>query len=262
MTSPSSIVWRGLAAIAITVVCASALCSPAAATIVYSTGFESGEGPDYFTLGNIDGQGGWSDGPADAPAVVQAGTFQSGAQALQIDCTEWPLNPGEMKIAASRILSDPTAVNPLVTISLALRITADSEARYRLATYDGSTCTNSVVFELYDPFLHPADIIVNGVSTGQSWSADVNTWVALEILLDFTYNLADVSYKGASIADDVPFLNDGNLTSFAILTDDGWYDGGSSMFVDNLSVTAVPEPGTFVLLLGLCAATVLRRRRH
>lgn len=263
MTSPSSIVWRGLAAIAITVVCASALCSPAAATIVYSTGFESGEGVDYFIVGNVAGQGGWSDGPADARAVVQAGTFQSGAQALQIDRTEeyW-FGGDDPAIAAKCDLSDPTAANPLVTISLSLRITADNEACYGIATYDGSTCTNSVVFELYDPFLHPADIIVNGVSTGQSWSADVNTWVALEILLDFTYNLADVSYKGASIADDVPFLNNGNLTSFAILTDDGWYDGGSSMFVDNLSVTAVPEPGTFVLLLGLCAATVLRRRRH
>lgn len=263
MTSPSHIVWRGLAAIVITVVWASALCSPAAATIVYSTGFESGEGAGYFTLANIDGQGGWSDGPADAPAVVQAGTVQSGDQALQIDRTEMYFLGGDPKIAASRILTDPTAANPLVTISLDLRITADSEARYGIATYDGSTLTNSVIFELYDPILEdPADILVNGVSTGQSWSADVNTWVDVEILLDFTQNRASASYKGASIADDLPFLNDGDLTSLAILTDDGWYAAGSSMFVDNLSVTAVPEPGTFVLLLGLCAAALLKRRKH
>ncbi len=262
MTSPSGIVWRPLAAIVITVVWASALCSPAAATIVYSTGFESGEGPGYFTLANIDGQGGWSDDPvAEAPAVVQAGTVQSGDQALQIDRTGMYFTPTDPVIAASRTLTDPTAANPLVTISLDLRITADNETRYGIATYDGSTRTNEVIFQI--PILEdPADIIVNGVSTGQSWSADVNTWVTLEILLDFTQNSASASYKGTSIADDLPFLNDGDLTGLAILTDDGWYAAGSSMFVDNLSVTAVPEPGTFVLLLGLCAAAVLKRRRH
>ncbi len=250
---------------AVVLPCILLVAGPAAAATVYETGFEAGEGPTYFDAGNINGQDNWADGPAEAQPVVQTGTVGSGAQALEIDGTAFSTE-GELAIAASRNnLTDPTPANPLVTITLDLRITSDVEAMYGIATYDGSTRTSSVVFK---PDFGPGDeddILVNGVSAGVDWTADVNSWVALEITLDFTNNLADVSYKGGAIADNVSFLNSGGLTMFAIMSNDGWWASGSSMFVDNLSITAVPEPGAVTLLLvgaGAALASASRRRRN
>ena len=250
---------RFFVSLLIAAVCPLLLPASAAAVNVFSTGFESGES---YVIGDLDGQDGWSDGPALAVPIVQTGTVLSGTQALQIDGTGFSTQ-GDLIIAAGRGLNDPTGANPLVTISVSVRLTSDEETHYGIATYDGTTQTNCVEFKTNDSPSNPDDILLNGTSTGQRWYTDVGTWVTLELVLDFSANLkvADLSYKGTSIADDIPFLNDGNLAGFAILTNDGWLAGGSSMFVDNLSITAVPEPGS-AALLGVCAAAVLWKRRR
>ena len=221
------------------------LAAPAVrAAPVYATDFESAEG---YSLGGLNGQQSWT---ADADTVVQNSQASSGQYAIQMTADGSYVDMWHTM--AARAFTDPTGVNPLVTVSQDVRVSARDEAAWLVAAMDGTTRTNSVEFD-YTGF-----ILVNGNSTGYYWLT--GTWRNLTVTMDFTAHTTDVYYAGVLIADDAAFEASAGFKSLLLASDD-YVDVGSSMYSDHLSITAAPEPAS----LGLLAAGLLlclRRRRR
>lgn len=229
------------------VVCLLALPAPAMAVVVYSTDFESSEG---YSTGDLAGQDGWVDGSACASAVVQTADVSSGSQAVEVavESDNWT---GSRHKVITHSLTDPTAANPDVTIIQDVKLVTD-EADFAIAIYDGATMTNEIVLDF------DGNILVNSTDKGD-WTSG---WRELEMKLDFDNEKIEVKYDGVWITGATPldFAASGGLTEIAILSDE-FYLSGSSIFYDDLSIVAVPEPTTAVLLAAsMCVVLVARRR--
>jgi len=201
--------------------------APAAAwgATIYATDFEQSEG---YSLGGLNGQQSWT---ADTDTTVQGGQKSSGDQGVQM--TADGSYTGQFNLMASLALTDPSGTYSQVTIAQDVMVTAPDEAEYLVATMDGTTRTNSVVFNYW------GGITVNGVYTGASWV--VGGWQALEMTLNFAAGTMDVTYGGTLIADDVAFEAAGGVDSLLLATDDYLF-AGSSMYYDKLSITGESGP--------------------
>ncbi|MBL7132702.1 MAG: PEP-CTERM sorting domain-containing protein [Phycisphaerae bacterium] len=244
-----------LAASTVIIACILLLCVPAEAGVVYETGFESGEG---FSPGNLGGQDSWwaVTDAAIGPPVVQGAQYAPpvGAQAVEL-----PHNPDDYLAAgtlvAKRVFTDPTATLPIVTIVQDVRFTQIGETGFRIGIYGASEVTSSVEFYAY------GDIYVNDPGRVQSrgtWTAD--TWTSLEIVLDFTNQQIDAFYGGITLVEDLAFQNLDGFSEYR-LWNIGLLNEGSSMFLDNLKITATPEPGAFATLAVGALAALWKRRR-
>ena len=238
-----------------TLVIAFLSCAPAMGATVYTTGFEQGEG---YTLGDLNGQQGWVADSYPGDCVVQNVTYSAGSAAMQVlaDGTYDPQNPG-LRLGAFHTFADPTGANPVVTFLQDVRITATNEADYLLSPGFWDSNTGSISFRSYVLFDYLGNIFVNGTDSNYDWTA--NTWQTVKVVMDFSTGKADVFYGTTQIATDANFTSTGPLNAIVYATDDYYYSG-SSMFVDEVNITATPEP----LSLGLVALGglgLLRRRR-
>ena len=231
-----------LRVIAVVVVMAVA---PAAAwgVTIYATDFEQSEG---YSLGGLNGQQGWT---GDVDTTVQSGDKSSGDWAVQMAADG--SYTSQFNDMAKRTFTDPSGTYALVTIAQDVKVTATDEAEYLVATMDGATRTNSVVFSF------GGGILVNGSYTGYNWL--VGSWRTLTMTLDFDAETMDVDYSGTLIADDVSFEASGGLTELLLATDD-YVGSGSSMYYDKLSITAIPEPLSLSVLAAGLVGLWLRRR--
>ena len=141
------------------------LASPAVAVSVYSTSFEESEG---YILGDLHGQQGWVGEQSPGECFVQFVDSSSGSWVVQIipdgSCSYTALHYG-----AERLLPDPTAANPVVTISQDVKITALlDEARYFILVLGtDDLITNGLTFS------PSGKMLLNHVDTGYSWTPNV-----------------------------------------------------------------------------------------
>jgi len=98
---------------------------------------------------------------------------------------------------------------------------------------------------------------------GSSWTTmttlSLDTDYSLLVQANTTTNLMTVSLDGTAIASNVPVTTSGiDPTGFRVYS-----VNGSNVEIDNISITAIPEPGTIVMvgILGLAALIGLRRRK-
>ena len=159
-----------------------------------------------------------------------------------------------MFIMARHYFDNPFPPYDLITISQDVLITHDREAAWVVAAYAGDELIHYVQFD-WD-----ATIIVDGTDVGAAWT--VNQWENLVMQVDLLNGQADVTYGGNLISTTTIVGNPSlGIANIIIFMDDVIGAEASSLFYDNLSVTAIPEPATFGLLgLGLFGFLTRRRR--
>lgn len=221
---------------------------------VYSTGFED------YVVGPLDGQHGWVASSTSASVRVQSSQVSAGSKAVEVVLTVWDstASTGVWREAAKHALPEQTA--PLVTVIQDVKLSSDQELEYGIALLNsGDDMTNLVHFSNFGSPSLTKTIMVNEQDTGHAWS--VGTWEAVKMELDYNTGTLDVYYGGTQVADNIAFMTSGMPAWIVLLTDDAIWSAGSSMFYDDLAITAIPVPGS--LLLGAIGLVALRlRTRH
>ncbi len=224
------------------------LVAAANATVVYSTGFEA---PTFTAGTSLVGQDGWVGDDADAPQI-QTAVVYSGTQALAIDSSPLAGSNWFWKVTSF----DPIAAGePILEISTQMRLSTDDtpSGSWALDVYDSEVDRVALMYvdetnavSIYD--------VEGGTSIATGITVPRDTWFSFKLVLDY----ANDTYYG--IVDGVPTLTT-NLGSQLDLSDADFRcstPGYDVAYFDDFSITATPEPASFLLLgLGILA---LRRR--
>ncbi|MBN2582417.1 MAG: PEP-CTERM sorting domain-containing protein [Planctomycetes bacterium] len=148
--------------------------------------------------------------------------------------------------------------NPLpydqIAISQDVMIDAGGESAWVVAAYAGDELIHYVMFS-WD-----GSIVVDDVATGSTWTPQA--WQTLTMDLDLETGMATVRLDGGLVSTLAiygdPSLGIDNLIIFG----DNYVEVvPSSMFYDNLNISAIPEPATFALL-GFGMIGIVARRKE
>lgn len=210
------------------------------ATVIYSTGFEN----PPFTLGALNGQNGWSTF-GNANVIVQNSIVKSGSQAIEIDAGTNQSGP---------LHHDSPGAGVVVSIQADIYLASSSnETAWQFGVYNGFGGINILTNgELQ--ILTPAFPV-----TGPLVSRDV--WNNYRIDYNEVTGQFNVFLNGAAVATNEPMFS-GFSYSFATLNSFGYTGANDRAFMDNFSVSTVPEPSSLMLLCsGLVGlAGVIRRK--
>lgn len=223
------------------------------ATVLYSTSYEA---PDY-SVGALSGQGGWVNS-FDIDPRVTSDFARTGSQSLEVRQADGE-NPYGLTFRAgpystsARFVSVEHSIylggtdgwNPPSTFLSPMALIGENGFVSQLAVRDG----NRVEFG-------------GGVA-----SIETDRWIALKLVLDFQAQTSDAFVDGAYVGSEAfGSLATGlvQVEMFHIFDNTNFDKPGpsNSFFVDDLVISAVPEPGTALLVgLGLAALAGTGRRR-
>ena len=215
--------------------------SASAAVVLYATSYED----SGYAVGDLSGQNGWANS-FGVDATVNSGLARTGSQSLEI-----------RQLAGQDPFGLTTRVGPYSTSLPQVSV----EQSIYLA---GTTGWNSPA-----TFLSPISLggdngfiaqlpVRNGahVRFGNTELPIVpETWIDLKLVLDFPTQTASAFVNGSHIGSQ-PFENAATQLSQVELwhvfdnTDFESPGPSNSFFVDDLRITAVPEPGSGLLLAG------------
>lgn len=225
---------------------------PAYSSVLYSTGFEN----PPFTTGEVAGQNGWQVfGTSDA-AQVESGVSESGSQAVTV---------------IPALASDQTGpYYALTTSATEIDISAD-------LMIDSSSNQSEWQFGALAPGLFPFaggfNVLPDGdISLISSGHPDVgaftyNSWNLVNLLLNFDTQTFDLSINGALLASNAPFCGDNSVCAGATVSSFGDFlfdafpaTGANDIaYLDNVTISSVPEP-QLEMLLGMGLAGLVARR--
>lgn len=255
-------------------IAAAMMSAQAKAVSVYSTGFETSEG---FSSGNLVGQTGgtpalkFAVAPTPSPTSISAAV--TGGKAV-LTATNLSANPGNGTGDAASYYpsialgSVNTTVNPIVTVSTTLAVTASGGTfpGFGLSLFGASSPTQNPILSVYEEgdgsiiyqgneanATNPATPLLTGTNTFtaqlnyQTGTYSINVTNGVSTLASYTgtFNAA-AGFGGAGLS--------------AATFDNVAGASGTGTF-DNFSITAVPEPTTASLVVGGLAVAGLRRRR-
>lgn len=239
------------------------LAAAAPATVLYQTGFETGEG---FAIGGLDGQADWfSDGDSIAVSGASGGVNPSGGSQMVAypsgtaggevfySWTDlsvlWENRPANQnKLVVNVDIFIPEATENVFDIGLA--IWGFDTAYSFLGEVDLSTDVDAV--RLYDSFASPTET----TSTFQR-----GVWNRLGFIADWDTGTLTAILNGVIVAETGAFENTGapladvDLSVFSL--DDS---AVNTIYFDNFTVESVPEPATMAAL-ALGVAALARRRK-
>lgn len=241
---------------ALFVTAAVAIAAVSNAAYNYSTGFEASEG---FTLGNINGQNGYTVFTA-APngPVISNLNPNGGSQHLRLGPdTAAPV--GTLNGAFSDLF-DTTGAD-IYTLSLDIAIGDTGGADYDVVGQD--TVAGFLSYRVKFSWL--GDILVQDASgfvdTGFDYT--IGDYTNLTVITDYAANTISYNYGGTEIfTSNADWSGALSVNQFVLLSDN--FQAGEFGDIDNLTFTgeAVPEPMTMgVLAAGLAAAAAARRKR-
>ncbi len=230
---------------------------PAAADVLYATGFES----PTFTTGPIAGQNGWAVFGASAAAQVESGFAQSGSQAVEVIPS----------LASSQ-------TGPYYAISTAATEVEMSAYLYLASSSNQSGWQFAATGPAFGGFIGGVDITPTGEIDLIGPGTDVgtvtyNSWELFDFVFNFTTQTYTFSLNGTLISSNAAFCGSNatctgaNIASFGNALFDTFPASGATDigYMDNIaisSVTATPEPGSVILLgTALAALIALRVKR-
>jgi hypothetical protein len=241
--------WKALCGLVFAVTLSVAV--PAHAGTLYSTGFE---GPTY-TTGNLAGQDGWAIFGSHT-TLVENTLVKSGLQAVSVD--------GSGTGQSGPYRSD-FSTGPLVSLSADIYIASStSQSGWQF----GGLGSGLAPF-LGGVDLHPGGQVV-AISSGYPviGTFAYNTWNYFNILFDLNAQTYSVFENGIQLASNVAMCGDNSIcagahvNSFGSGIFDTFGGGNDKGYIDNYSVSEVPEPSSLMLLgTGLAGfAGVIRRK--
>ncbi len=241
---------------ALLVASVAALAASSQAVFNYSTGFESSEG---FSVGNIDGQNGYTvfTAAANGP-VIASNNPNGGNQHLQLG-----YDPGAPLGTSNGVFSEEfdTTGADIYTLSFDLAIGDTGGADYFFVGQD--TVAGFLSFYVNFSYLGNIQVVDGGTwtDTGVAWN--IGDYTNLTIIQDFAAGTSTYLYGGNEIYSSA-IWNTGALgvNQFVLFSDN--FHLNEVADIDNLTFTgeAVPEPMTMgVLGAGLAAAALARRKR-
>jgi hypothetical protein len=260
---------KSLGMIAIIAVMMVSLSVSAQGTSIYSTGFEGTETPP-FTVGNINGQNGWTVFNSSTFDQVENSFFFAGAQAADVVPT------GDAAGQSGMYHVDTATGSPLIDLNAELYIASSGteSTDWQFAALGNFALSQFIGGINLAPAAGSTDTI-NAIAAGDPvvGSFTLNTWHNVDLLMNFAAQTYTISLDGTVLASNLAFCGDGGaclgenvpegtFTSFFdVFASVGENDIG---FMDNVSLSSVatPEPATFGLAgVALLADAFLRRRR-
>jgi hypothetical protein len=268
-----------------------------AETVLYSTGFESGDG---YTTGNLHGQVGWSTrdfgGTVDTSHInVSTGDAYSGSQSLQWDHTGSPF-AGWL---AARKLFNSTHTAGVQTVQWWMRLedsggtslddTQNLVTRLGNITDESDTGWGHEYFNVptmsaaeattYAKHYYKFRVEGTNSSSGTQYIpktgiTDDDEWKGIRIVTDLSANTIDLYGRSESesswslmvsgLGRDYPgeAISSIGLYTASAYSDTLGYGGTKDVYVDDILVTWVPEPATVGLFAAGGLAMLLRRRRQ
>lgn len=218
-------------------------CRSARADILYQTGFES-----PFTLGNVNGQQGWSYYGSVSPGVIENTVYYAGTQALEFDDSTTSGENGN-GIELSGDYNSNTDSDQIVQVSIEAYFTGDSEE-----VWDALSAFSSVGFL--------GQIVVNGPdaefsTTGIDGSVPItfNTWNLYTLV--FNYSTEQVlAYYNSTLIGSGAFASPSSTDLLEVAVGYNNKPGvqTDTSYFDNLDVEDIaPEPASW----GLAGAALL-----
>jgi len=204
-----------------------AFCTVAAnASIIYGTSFEN----PAFTLGSLSGQNGWATF-GNANVVVQNAIVKSGLQAVEIDART---------TQSGALHFDSPGTGVVVSIQADIYLTSSSnETAWQFGVYNGFGGINILPGG-------SLQILTPGFPvTGPLVNRDV--WNNFQIDYNEVAGQFNVFLNGTPVATNEAMFS-GFGYSFATLNSFGYTGANDVAFLDNFSVSAVPEPSSLLLL--------------
>jgi hypothetical protein len=240
-----------------------ALSLPASATVLYSTNFAS----PTFTTGTLADQDGWSVFPApdNSTPTVQDTVTDNGEPAVDLGSR-----------GAAYYLYGPVTPTGLITISMDIDYaSANTSSTFVFGAISSANVLSSNDFSkdfaagiIYGTGgLHPLPLTSKYASP-----LSINTWHDLSMTLDYATQTYDVTIDGNLLASDVPFCGyepDSNhctgveasqFEGIEVVQTNGLKSG--AIYFGDVSISEVPEPTTWTLMIAGVALTGLALRRR
>jgi hypothetical protein len=231
----------------------------AQATVLYTTGFEA----PTFTTGPIAGQDGWLEYPAPSSVSrVENSVVKTGSQAVQVVPVLATGQDGPYKTV--------TTSAPIVQQSADIFLASSgSQSEWQFAALGAGLIGFAGGFDVFaNNSIH---LITAGYTFVGTWTRD--SWVHVDLTLNYTTQRYDLALNGVNIANNVAFCGDNGPCAGAPVGAyaNGFFDafGGPNVhdigYLDNYSVAsidAVPEPSTWaMMILGFAGIGFMGYRR-
>lgn len=226
---------------------------PAYADVVYATGFES---PSFVT-GGIAGQDGWLSYNSPAASTIQNTVVASGAQAARVD--------GSVGGQHGPYYSTTTTATSLVLSADILLTSSAASSGWQFAGLGAGLIGFAGGIDVFGTTIQA---ITAGFPVIGTLALDV--WNHVDIFLDFDAQATSIALNGTTLASGLAFCGDNGPCAGAtvsslrtvIFDSFGAQGAADAGYLDNFSISTVPEPSTLALVgLALLGGVGASRRK-
>lgn len=210
--------------------------------------FEGFEG--YAAGSGLHGQGGWAgwDNTASAGAPVSTAFAFAGTQSAQIIGTS----------DLTHVFSDFTS--GMVEFSARQYVPSSSTGASFLILLNTYNAGGPYAWSSQIQADMAQNKIISDNGGGASLPLIKDQWVEYRLLIDLTANSVSEFYNGSLLSTHAWYDNTDPNAAARLQGIDLYGNGAGPVYYDNISITAVPEPGSLTLLAMGSAAWLLRRR--